>query len=99
MRWPAASSTSARADRTEARRTLAALPGIGPWTVELVAMRSLGDPDALPFTDLGVMRAAEQLGITDLATTAQHWRPWRSYATQYLWATLPHPINQLPEAT
>ncbi len=87
------------ADRTEARRTLAALPGIGPWTVELVAMRSLGDPDALPFTDLGVMRAAEQLGITDLATTAQHWRPWRSYATQYLWATLPHPINQLPEAT
>lgn len=62
-------------------------------------MRSLGDPDALPFTDLGVMRAAEQLGITDLATTAQHWRPWRSYATQYLWATLPHPINQLPEAS
>ncbi len=55
--------------------------------------------DALPFTDLGVMRAAEQLGITDLATTAQHWRPWRSYATQYLWATLPHPINQLPEAS
>ena len=46
-----------------------------------------------------MMRAAEQLGITDLATTAQHWRPWRSYATQYLWATLPHPINQFPEAS
>jgi len=87
------------ADRAEARRTLAALPGIGPWTTEVVAMRSLGDPDAFPAADLGVVRAAEWLGIAGLAETSERWRPWRSYATQYLWATLDHPINHLPEAS
>jgi AraC family transcriptional regulator of adaptative response / DNA-3-methyladenine glycosylase II len=87
------------ADRAEARATLGSLSGIGPWTVELVAMRSLGDPDALPAADLGVARAAEGLGIADLGAAAQRWRPWRSYATQYLWATLSHPINHLPEAS
>ena len=87
------------ADRDDARRRLAELPGIGPWTVELVAMRALGDPDAFPSSDLGVRRAAERLGLTDLDAAAERWRPWRSYATQYLWATLDHPINQLPEAS
>ena len=87
------------ADRHEARRGLGALPGIGPWTVEVVAMRSLGDPDAFPSSDLGIVRAAEHLGLTALDTAADRWRPWRSYATQYLWATLSHPINHLPEAS
>ncbi|MFT3859752.1 AlkA N-terminal domain-containing protein [Micropruina sp.] len=87
------------ADRAEARVRLASMPGIGEWTVELVAMRSLGDPDALPSRDLGIVRAAVGLGISDLTATARRWRPWRSYAAQYLWATLPHPINQLPEAS
>ncbi len=85
------------ADRFEARRLLAALPGIGPWTVELVAMRALGDPDAFPSGDLGIVRAADALGIDGLVAASERWRPWRSYATQYLWATLPHPINHLPE--
>lgn len=85
------------ADRAEARATLTALPGIGPWTIELIAMRSLGDPDAFPGTDLGIVKAAEHLGIADLAAAAERWRPWRSYATQYLWATSDHPINHLPE--
>ena len=84
------------ADRAEARAALARLKGIGPWTVELVAMRSLGDPDAFPASDLGVVKAARRLGI-DLATHAARWRPWRAYATQYLWATDDHPINRLPE--
>ncbi len=86
-------------DRAAARRALAALPGIGPWTVELVAMRALGDPDAFPSGDLGIVRAAERLGIGALADASERWRPWRSYATQYLWATLDHPINHLPEAS
>ncbi len=87
------------ADRDEARRTLGALRGIGPWTVELVAMRALGDPDAFPAGDLGVVRAARKLGLAGRPGAADRWRPWRSYATQYLWAELDHPINRIPEAS
>ncbi|PJT50079.1 DNA-3-methyladenine glycosylase, partial [Streptomyces albidoflavus] len=50
-------------DWDEARARLLALPGFGPWTVEIIAMRALGDPDAFPATDLGVRRAAERLGL------------------------------------
>jgi AraC family transcriptional regulator of adaptative response / DNA-3-methyladenine glycosylase II len=89
-------------DREQARARLAALPGIGPWTLELVAMRGLGDPDAFPVGDLGVRRAAADLGLPTapaaLTARAQPWRPWRAYAVQYLWATSDHPINQLPGA-
>lgn len=86
------------ADRATARHELATLPGIGPWTVETVAMRALGDPDAFPASDLGIRRATEHLGLTgDLTSRAADWRPWRSYATQYLWAVMDHPINHLPE--
>lgn len=87
------------ADRDEARAGLAALPGIGPWTVEMVAMRSLGDPDAFPATDLGVRRAAAGQGLPDgraLTARAERWRPWRAYATVHLWSTLDHAINRLP---
>jgi AraC family transcriptional regulator, regulatory protein of adaptative response / DNA-3-methyladenine glycosylase II len=87
------------ADRDDARRQLGGLRGIGGWTIELVAMRALGDPDAFPAGDLGVARAARRLGITDRAAAAERWRPWRSYATQYLWAVLDHPINRIPEAS
>ncbi|MGW8401926.1 DNA-3-methyladenine glycosylase family protein, partial [Streptomyces lydicus] len=87
-------------DRDEARARLAALPGIGPWTVECVAMRGLGDPDAFTPTDLGVRRAAAGLGLPHtpaaLVRYSARWRPWRAYAVQYLWATDSHPINHLP---
>ncbi|MEU0276008.1 AlkA N-terminal domain-containing protein [Streptomyces sp. NPDC006307] len=87
-------------DWDEARARLAALPGFGPWTVEAIAMRALGDPDAFLPTDLGVRRAAAGLGLpsTPAALTARAaaWRPWRAYAVQYLWATDSHPINHLP---
>ena len=65
-----------------------ALPGIGPWSAEMIAMRGLGDPDAFPATDIGVMNAARAAGLTgDIGTYAhEHWRPWRSYAVHYLWA-------------
>ncbi|MHA7862060.1 AlkA N-terminal domain-containing protein [Tessaracoccus sp. Y36] len=82
------------ADRAEARRTLAGLKGIGPWSIEMIAMRGLGDPDALPATDLGVVRGAESLGIGLAGNDS--WRPWRSYATQYLWALTPHAVNTIP---
>ncbi|MFF5971030.1 DNA-3-methyladenine glycosylase 2 family protein [Streptomyces sp. NPDC012769] len=87
-------------DWTEARARLLALPGFGPWTTEVIAMRALGDPDAFLPGDLGVRRAAQGLGLpaTPAALTARaaHWRPWRAYAVQYLWATETHPINHLP---
>ncbi|NBE52706.1 AlkA N-terminal domain-containing protein [Streptomyces boluensis] len=87
-------------DWEEARARLRALPGFGPWTVEVIAMRALGDPDAFLPGDLGVRRAAEGLGLpaTPAALTARAaaWRPWRAYAVQYLWATDAHPINHLP---
>ncbi|WP_317454077.1 AlkA N-terminal domain-containing protein [Streptomyces sp. TRM68416] len=87
-------------DWQEARARLLALPGFGPWTVDVIAMRALGDPDAFLPTDLGIRRAAGELGLpsTPAALTARAaaWRPWRAYAVQYLWATDNHPINFLP---
>ncbi|MFJ4206383.1 DNA-3-methyladenine glycosylase 2 family protein [Streptomyces sviceus] len=87
-------------DWSETRARLLALPGFGPWTVDVIAMRGLGDPDAFLPTDLGIRRAAQELGLpsTPAALTARAaaWRPWRAYAVQYLWATDSHPINFLP---
>jgi len=68
------------ADRTETRTRLAAIPGIGPWTVEYVAMRALGDPDAFPASDLVLRRA-----VSEAAT--EPWRPWRAYAAMHIWTT------------
>ncbi|SOJ56494.1 putative bifunctional transcriptional activator/DNA repair enzyme AlkA [Mycobacterium simulans] len=90
----------AGADWTCARNQLLSLPGVGPWTAEVVAMRGLGDPDAFPVSDLGVRLAAEQLGLPkqqrSLTERSTRWRPWRSYATQHLWTTLEHPVNRWP---
>ncbi|MFG2637659.1 AlkA N-terminal domain-containing protein [Streptomyces sp. NPDC048362] len=84
--------------QTQAR--LLALPGFGPWTVDVIGMRALGDPDAFLATDLGIRRAARELGLPStpaaLTARAEAWRPWRAYAVQYLWATDSHPINFLP---
>lgn len=89
------------ADWREARAKLNALHGFGPWTVESIAMRSLGDPDAFLAGDLGIRLAAEHLGMPATPKTlTEHshlWRPWRSYAVQYLWATGDHPINRMPD--
>ncbi len=87
-------------DWAETRARLLDLPGFGPWTADVIAMRALGDPDAFLPTDLGIRRAAAGLGLpsTPAALTARAaaWRPWRAYAVQYLWATDDHPINFLP---
>jgi AraC family transcriptional regulator of adaptative response / DNA-3-methyladenine glycosylase II len=87
-------------DWDRARHQLLALPGIGPWTAEVIAMRGLGDPDAFPASDLGVLLAAKQVGLPeDPRALAQHstrWRPWRSYAAQHLWTALDHAVNRWP---
>jgi AraC family transcriptional regulator of adaptative response / DNA-3-methyladenine glycosylase II len=88
------------ADRGAALDRLAALPGIGPWTIGTIAMRALGDPDAFLPGDLGVRAAARLLGLPDspgaLSRRARRWSPWRAYAVLHLWGTGPHPVNVLP---
>ncbi len=78
------------ADPAELRSSLVALPGIGPWTAEYVAMRALRDPDAFMPTDLGIRRAVVALGLPDdpvhLHQLTERWRPWRSYAMAHLWS-------------
>jgi AraC family transcriptional regulator of adaptative response / DNA-3-methyladenine glycosylase II len=91
---------SPASDWQRTRAQLALLPGFGPWTIETIAMRALGDPDAFVPTDLGIRRAARDLGLPvsppGLIRHATAWRPWRAYAVQYLWASGDHAINRLP---
>ena len=77
----------------EAQRALDALPGVGPWTASYVRMRALGDRDAFPAADLGVVKALARLGVAaaDAERAAERWRPWRGYATVFLWASLSDP--------
>ena len=74
------------ADRAAVREALIALPGIGPWTADYVALRALGDPDVFMATDLGIRHALERMGPD--AGDADRWRPWRSYAQMHLWHSL-----------
>jgi AraC family transcriptional regulator of adaptative response / DNA-3-methyladenine glycosylase II len=80
------------ADRERVRRDLLALPGIGPWTVEYVAMRALGDPDAFPAGDLGVLHGLRALGVEagarEAESRSQAWRPFRAYTVLHLWQAL-----------
>ena len=73
-----------------AQAALEELPGIGPWTASYVRMRALGDRDAFPAADLGVIKAMAAAGVERraIAEVAERWRPWRGYATLHLWASL-----------
>ncbi len=64
---------------------LCQIPGVGKWTAQYVAMRALGEPDAFPSGDLGLLRAAALPNARELERRAEAWRPWRAYATMYLW--------------
>ena len=70
-------------DRRDIREQLLKLPGIGPWTADVIAMRALRDPDVMLASDLVVKRRLDELGIEQ---TSQ-WAPWRSYAACTMWAT------------
>ena len=76
---------------TECVAQLRALPGIGEWTAQYIAMRELREPDAFPAGDIGLLRAlvdaeGKKLTSRELLARAEHWRPWRAYAAQHLWA-------------
>jgi len=64
---------------------LCEIPGIGKWTAQYVAMRALGEPDAFPSADLGLLRSLALGSPRELEQRAEAWRPWRAYAAMYLW--------------
>ena len=63
---------------------LCALPGVGDWTAQLIALRALGEPDAFPAADLGLCQALD-LTAAQLRERAEAWRPWRGYAAAAIW--------------
>jgi AraC family transcriptional regulator of adaptative response / DNA-3-methyladenine glycosylase II len=78
-------------DLESAVRRLTALPGVGAWTAQYIAMRALREPDAFPHSDLALLRAAadpegRRPTPEDLLARAEAWRPWRAYAAAHLWA-------------
>ncbi|MEI9890983.1 MAG: hypothetical protein WDN45_10780 [Caulobacteraceae bacterium] len=73
---------------------LKALPGVGEWTAQYIALRGMREPDAFPAADVGLMRAmADAEGVrptaAELLERAERWRPWRAYAAQHLWSAMP----------
>lgn len=85
--------------------SLVALPGIGAWTAQYIAMRALREPDAFPAGDLGLAKALSgngpRLSTAAVRARAEAWRPWRAYAAMYLWhagaakakVTTPHEVR------
>ena len=67
---------------------LRALPGVGEWTAQYIAMRALSWPDAFPHTDLGVMKALGETSARGVLAAGEAWRPWRAYAVMHLWQSL-----------
>ena len=65
--------------------SLRAIPGIGEWTAQYVAMRGLNEPDAFPSGDLVLRRMAGDVSARELDRRSESWRPWRAYAVMLLW--------------
>lgn len=92
----------AGADAAATIATLKALPGVGDWTAQYIAMRALRWPDAFPAGDvalhkaLGVQDAKSPVKAAQAASLA--WQPWRSYAVIRAWASLPSKQPVTPHA-
>jgi AraC family transcriptional regulator of adaptative response / DNA-3-methyladenine glycosylase II len=71
-----------------AAAALVALPGIGPWTASYIRMRALGDGDAFPAADLGILKALARPTVAAALALAEGWRPYRAYAAIHLWRSL-----------
>ena len=96
-----AAAVEAGAALPASREALLALPGVGPWTADMVAIFALGEPDILPLADIGLQRAIaghygidrEALDRRRMEELALSWRPWRTIAVWYLWRDLdPVPV-------
>ena len=91
----AVAASEIRLDRSrsldEQLESLVAVPGVGPWTANYLALR-MGEADAFPSTDLGLRRGVQSLSGTPATTghvgqVAERWRPWRAHAAMHLWST------------
>jgi AraC family transcriptional regulator of adaptative response / DNA-3-methyladenine glycosylase II len=81
---------------------LVQIPGIGRWTAQYVAMRALGDPDAFLAGDVALLSALKLTNTSEFERRSEAWRPWRSYATMYLWTiakTKGTPRKQISRST
>jgi len=85
----------ARMSDVEIVERLTTIRGVGPWTVEMLLMFTLGRPDVLPATDYGVRSGfALVYGLTelplpkDVLAHGERWRPYRSVASWYFWRAL-----------
>jgi AraC family transcriptional regulator of adaptative response / DNA-3-methyladenine glycosylase II len=67
---------------------LRALPGVGEWTAQYIAMRALSWPNAFPHTDYGVLKAMGEKNARKALARASVWQPWRAYAVMHLWQSL-----------
>jgi AraC family transcriptional regulator of adaptative response / DNA-3-methyladenine glycosylase II len=78
----------AGADPAHTIEQLVALPGIGQWTAHYIAMRALRWPDAFPKEDVALRKRMGDVSAARAEEMSQAWRPWRSYATLYLWQSI-----------
>lgn len=76
------------ADVERVLKELQSIRGIGEWTAHYIAMRALAWPDAFPHTDYAVKKALQESKPKRVLAIAEQWRPWRAYATRYLWHSL-----------
>ena len=67
---------------------LLALPGIGDWSAQLIAMRTLNWADAWPASDIGILNALGTRDVKAATAQAEAWRPWRAYAVMRCWLSL-----------
>ena len=88
-------SLDLRAEPGLVREQLLALPGIGPWTADVITMRATRDPDAFPASDLGVRHAVGVLlgngavpSAAEVEALSERWCPHRALAAQHLWSSL-----------
>ena len=88
-------------DGDDVRSRLLEIRGVGPWTVDMVMIFALGQPDILPLGDIGLIRAIEKtyaggsnLGVEEILDISTGWSPYRTVATWYLWRVVdPEPVN------
>jgi len=80
-------------DPAAVRASLLALPGIGPWTVDYLSVRALGDRDAYPAGDLVLRRALGGVTTKQAELASAPWAPWRAYALFHLWS---HALPTVP---
>ena len=88
-------------DEDSVRSILLEIRGVGPWTVDMVMIFALGQPDILPLGDIGLIRAIEKtysegskIAVEEIIDISTNWIPYRTVATWYLWRVVdPEPVN------